>query len=223
MASILDMFRKSPFGPLHEHMLKVKECIGLLRPLFEAAVAGDKQKQQEITKRISKTEHEADLIKTEIRRTVPKGIFLPVQREDLLGYLKLQDDIADSIEDASVLLSMKDLPVPPELGEAILAYVDKVLIVCQRTDNATDHLKNLAEAGFGGREAETVVDLVEQAEHAEWEADKAGLELAKKLFALEGALSPTDLFLWFHIFNVLGKIANHAEKTGDRLRRMLHR
>jgi len=223
MPSILDLFRKSPFGPLHEHMLKVKECIGLLRPLFEAAVAGDREKQAEITKKISKVEHEADLIKTDIRRTVPKGIFLPVQREDLLGFLKLQDDIADSIEDAAVLLSMKELPVPPALGEQILIYVDKVLAVCQRTDEATDHLKNLVEAGFGGKEADNVVGLVEEAEHAEWEADKQGLELARKLFSLEGEISPVDIFLWFRIFFVLGKIANHAEKTGDRLRRMLHR
>ena len=42
MTSILDLFRKSPFGPLHEHMLKVKECISLLRPLFAAAVEGDR-------------------------------------------------------------------------------------------------------------------------------------------------------------------------------------
>lgn len=223
MASILDLFRKSPFGPLHEHMLKVKECINLLRPLFEAAVAGDREKQKEITKRISKVEHEADLIKTEIRRTVPKGIFLPVHRDDLLGYLKLQDDIADSIEDASVLLSIRELKVPAELGEQILLYVDRVLAVCKRTDEATDRLKNLVDAGFGGKEADTVVDLVEQAEHAEWEADKSELELAKSLFALEGKLSATDIFLWFHILGVLGKIANHAEKTGDRLRRMLHR
>jgi len=223
MTSILDLFRKSPFGPLHEHMLKVKECIGLLRPLFEAAVEGDREKQAEITKKISKVEHEADLIKTEIRRTVPKGIFLPVQREDLLGFLKLQDDIADSIEDSAVLLSMKDLAVPRELGEQILIHVDKVLAVCNLTDKATDRLQGLVEAGFGGTEAGTVVDIVEQAEHAEWEADKQGLELAKSLFSLEGEISPVDIFLWFRIFFVLGKIANHAEKTGDRLRRMLHR
>jgi len=223
MTHILDLFRKSPFEPLHEHMLKVKECINLLRPLFEAAVIGDREKMAEITQRISEVEHEADDIKTEIRRTVPKGIFLPVHRDDFLGYLKLQDDIADSIEDASVLLSVKSLAVPPELGEQILSYVDKVMDVCRRTDEATDRLKSLVEAGFAGKEAEKVVDLVESAEHAEWEADVAELETAKKLFALEDKLSPSDLFLWFHIFGVLGKIANHAEKTGDRLRRMLHR
>ena len=62
-----------------------------------------------------KAEHAADMIKDDIRRTIPKRFFLPVYRGDLLGYVKLQDDMADSVEDIAVLLTIKKLTLPPSL------------------------------------------------------------------------------------------------------------
>ncbi|MHC4091785.1 MAG: DUF47 family protein, partial [Planctomycetota bacterium] len=58
-------------------------------------------------------------------------------------------------------------------------------------------------------------------EKAEWEADRKQYELSQALFALEDKLAATDIFLWFRIFGELGALANHAEKTADRVRRML--
>ena len=60
------------------------------------------------------------------------------------------------------------------------------------------------------------------AEHAEWEADKAQFRLVQKLFAMDDRLKATDIFLWSNVFKELGRLANHAEKTADRLRRMMH-
>ncbi|MHC4444753.1 MAG: DUF47 family protein, partial [Planctomycetota bacterium] len=58
---------------------------------------------------------------------------------------------------------------------------------------------------------------------AEWESDKAEFDLAQKLFALEDEIKATDIFLWSQIFQELGKLANHADKTAERLRRMLNK
>ena len=57
----------------------------------------------------------------------------------------------------------------------------------------------------------------------EWEADKLQYRLAQKLFALEDEMKPTDIFLWSGVFQELGVLANSADKTAERLRRMLHR
>ena len=48
-------------------------------------------------------------------------------------------------------------------------------------------------------------------------------QLAQKLFALEDDIRATDIFLWSDVFKELGALANHADKTADRLRRMLSR
>ena len=132
-----ELFRKSPFGPLSEHMAKVRECLALLRPLFEAVLEErDEEEVQALVKRISSKEHDADVIKNEIRQSLPSGIFLPVNREDLLAYLKVQDDIADSVEDVAVLLTLKQFKIPKALHADIFACVDKVLEVCGLCEEA---------------------------------------------------------------------------------------
>lgn len=219
---LLDLFRKSPFGPLHEHMAKVRECIVLMKPLFEAVFGGaDDAEIERIVKKISKTEHQADIIKNEIRQSLPSSIFLPVNREDLLAYLKVQDDIADSIEDVSVILTLKRPKVPEELKSEIMVFVDKVLDVFHYCDEAEVEFEKTISSAFGEAERDKLLAMVLKAEHAEWEADKAQASAAKKLFSLEDEMSAVDIFLMFRVFGELGRVANHAEKTGDRLRRLL--
>ncbi|UCG33464.1 MAG: TIGR00153 family protein [Phycisphaerales bacterium] len=216
-----ELFSESPFEPLRQHMDKVKETVDLLRPMFERVRDKDYQGLEEISKRVFKLEHQADQIKTEIRRTIPTTFFLPVYRGDLLSYLKLQDNIADSVENLAVLLTIKKLELPEKLAPDVLALVDKVLEVYQSVYEITGLLRELTKAGLEGEGIGDVLDKVSRAELGEWEADKVQYALARKLFALEEEMRATDVFLWSNIFTTLGKLANHAEKTGDRIRRML--
>jgi predicted phosphate transport protein (TIGR00153 family) len=202
-------------------MDKVKECVDLVPKMFDLVRSGDSKGLEALTKRIFKIEHEADEIKNEIRRTIPRSFFLPVYRGDLLGYLKLQDDIADSVENLGVQLTIKQLTMPESISDDVMAYVDKVLQVYTYVYQTTDLLRTLVKAGMEGDAVYQILDVVAKAEHAEWETDKAQFDLAKKLFALEDEMRATDIFLWSQIFQELGTLANHAEKTGDRLRRML--
>jgi hypothetical protein len=205
------------------HGRKVKECTDLVKPLFEAILSGNTAEQEILSNRIFNAEHEADLLKTKTRRIMHKGIFLPVNREDLLRYLKIQDDLADTVEDIAVLSSMKKLSAPLQFGNDILEYVNTILNVCKLADEATDHLKPLVEAGFKGEDFVEVLKLAEKAEAAEHDADVAGLELARKLFTYEDEMKATDVMLWFQILDLLGHLADYADKTGEWLRNMLEK
>jgi predicted phosphate transport protein (TIGR00153 family) len=221
MPPIKDLFRESPFEPLRYHMQAVMDCVGLVRPMFEAVRDGKYDELQKLAKEIFKAEHKADTIKDEIRRTIPKRFFLPVYRGDLLGYVKLQDNMADSVEDVAVLLTIKKLELPQELVEPTFEYLSKVEEVCKGTSAVADYLPTLVEGDMVGANAEHALSLVAAIEKAEWEADRLQYTLSQKLFTFEDQLRPTDIFLWFRVFGELGQLANAAEKTGDRLRRML--
>lgn len=223
MTHILDLFRKSPFDPLYKHSMHVRVCTDLVRPLFEAIFEGDSAEQQRISQQISEAEKQADLLKLEIRRIIPKGIFLPVNREDLLRYLKIQDDLADTVEDIAFMASVKQLSTPEDLKNEILSHVDTVLNVCRLADEATDHLKPLVEAGFKGENVSVVLELADQAEHAEHDADSTGLKVAKKLFAHEDDMKAIDVMLWFKILDLVGNLADHAKKTSEWLHHMLEK
>lgn len=223
MTNILNLFRKSPFEPLYEHRLHVQKSISLVKPLFKVMFAGDKKELERISQEIIEAEKAADDVKVEIRRILPKGVYLSVNREDLLRYLKIQENLADTVEDIMVLLSIKELSTPPELANEILLFVDIVVNVCDIADKATDHLRSLVESGFRGEDVREVLSLVEESEKGEREADIAGLKLAKLLFTLEDEMKPSDLILWFRIFKMIGSLADNADNTGDLLRTLLSR
>lgn len=221
MSMIKDLFKDSPFEPLRYHMKSVMECVGFVRPMFEAVRDGQFDALQDLTKKVFKAEHRADIIKDDIRGTIPKRFFLPVYRGDLLGYVKLQDDMADSVEDLAVLLTIKQLPLPKPLIEGTFEYVAKVEQVCQEAHELSEYLPTLVEGDMIGTEAENALRMVADIEKREWEADRLQYTLSQDLFALEDDLRATDIFLWFRVFGELGQLANFAEKTADRVRRML--
>lgn len=221
MSLIKNLFKESPFEPLRHHMATVMECVTHVGPMFEAVRDERYEELQTIAEKVFKIEHKADIIKDDIRTAIPKRFFLPVYRGDLLGYLKLQDDMADSVEDVAALLTIKHLALPAELVDATFEYIAKVDDVCQQTLTIADYLPTLVESDMGGSEVEHALALVASVEKKEWEADRLQYKLAKMLFALDDKIKATDLFLWFRIFGELGQLANFAEKTGDRLRRML--
>lgn len=221
MTKIQELFRESPFEPLRYHMKTVMECVAFVRPMFEAVRDSRFEELQKLANQVFKTEHEADIIKDEIRQTIPKRFFLPVYRGDLLGYLKLQDDMADSIEDIAVLLTIKNLELPKPLVDLTFGYIDQVNVVCRQMREIGDHLPNLVQADMAGAVAENMLTKIAEVDKSEWEADCKQYTLSQKLFTLEDDVRATDIMLWFKIFGELGQLANFAEKTGDRLRRML--
>ncbi len=221
MSMIKDLFKDSPFEPLRYHMKSVMECVGFVRPMFEAVRDGQFDALQDLTKKVFKAEHRADIIKDDIRGTIPKRFFLPVYRGDLVGYVKLQDDMADSVEDLAVLLTIKQLPLPKPLVEVTFEYIAKVEQVCQQSNELSEYLPTLVEGDMIGTEAENALRMVADIEKREWESDRLQYTLSQALFALEDEVKATDIFLWFRIFGELGQLANFAEKTADRVRRML--
>lgn len=221
--AIAELFGRSPFGPLVEHTHKVHECVKEVRPLIEAFLGGRRDEVVEIRDRISKLEHEADLIKREIRAHLPRSLFLPVDRGDMLKYLKEQDAIADTAEDIAVLLTLRKTPVPAELHGRVLEFTDKVIDVSECLVRAASELQELQEASFGGKEADRVVELIEGVSQGEYEADKLQTEVSRRLYDLEDRVDPTSIYFIMKLFRLLGMIANHAENTGDNLRMMLAR
>jgi hypothetical protein len=223
MRTIFQLFGKSPFGPLVEHTRRVHSTVELISPLFEAFLAEDWQRSRELYKQISKLEHKADLTKNEIRDTLPKSIFLPVDRGDMLRYLKEQDAIADAAEDVAVIVTMRHTLCPDALKPEVMHLVDQVIKTSELLLDAGLELQRLFESSFGGPEVVKVLDMVSEVNDQEWEADKVQGSLSRALLEREEELGAVSILLWMRIIEVLGQVANHAENTGDLLRMMLAR
>ena len=223
MRTFHQLFGKSPFALLVEHTRRVHRTVELIRPLFEAFLAQDWDTCEELYAKISKREHKADIEKSNIRDQLPKSMFLPVDRGDVLKYLKEQDSIADAAEDVAVLVTIRKTPCPEDLKPLVLDFVDQVIRTSEELVEAGSELTELVESRFGGPEVERVLAMVAEVNDQEWEADKRQRTLSRAIFEREGELDAISIVLWMRIIAKLGAIANHAENTGDMLRLMLAR
>jgi uncharacterized protein len=218
-----NLFAKNPFTPLREHMQKSLECVEGTKGLFEALYAGDKDGVRDHSRRISQLEHEADIVKHEIRSRLTTSIFLPVDRRDVLALLSSMDAVADNAEDIGVLLSMRWMDVPSWLKGPIDELRRRVYRVVERSADVINSFDALLEAGFQGPDADNVIAIVDEVSRLEHEADKAQDVCGKALFAHEDELKAAELFMWIKIVNKVGDIANAAERMVNLTRIMVAR
>ncbi len=220
---IADLFGKSPFGPIVEHSKKVHECVELLWPLMEALVAEEYGTIRKLHSKMSRLEHEADLIKHEIRSFISRRYFLPVDRSDLVNFLARQEKIADLAEDFAVVLTLRDTRVHPTIHDLFFSYLNQVFQVSGTLLTAAVEFKNLAEAAFAGAEAESVLHLIENLGEEEWKTDKLSRKLSRAVYALEGEEDLLNILFYEKMVIMLGSIANQAENAGDYLRVMIEK
>jgi len=221
MRLIQELFGKSPFGPLVAHTKKVHECTKFIRPLVEALIAEDYEEIHRLQDRVSAIEYEADQIKHAIREQLPGRFFLPVEKADLESYLHCQDSIADSVQDFSVVLFIRDTRMHPDLADDFRAFAEQVMNVSDALMAASEQLEMLAETSFGGAEAEAVLEIVNTLGEAEWKADRMQRKISRHIYRLENELDPVTILFYEKMLGTLSRVANSAENTGDMLRAMI--
>ncbi len=221
MTLIDRLFRKSPFGPIMEHAKKVHECVDLINPLLKAWLREDWDEIDRLGNDISRKEHEADKIKISIRNSLPKSLFYPVPRGDLLRILHNQDNIADAVEDLSVVLTLRKTLLPKGLIKDFEDFVAQVIETCLMLFSANEKLELLLEASFTGPPTEKVLKIADEIGTLEWKCDNKSRELVKNLIALEDQLDPLAIIFTMKIIEVIGNISNYAENCGDNLRHLI--
>ena len=221
MRSIAQVFGRSPFVPLQMHMEKVAECVDQIPGIFDLYRKLDSEAVMALSKKISGLEHEADHLKHEIRNNLPRGLFMPVDRANLLRILSVQDSIANRAEDISVLLTFKQAKAYEGFEEKFDAFLNLCLDAFQMTRRIINELDGLLETGFGGVEAQTVRELVADVERKEHETDVCQHELVRNLLAHEDTLSQGDFYLWTRLIQQVSGIADRSEKLAVEIRTTL--
>ncbi|MFV1973154.1 MAG: TIGR00153 family protein [Thiohalobacterales bacterium] len=217
------LFSKSPFTFLQQHMRAVQKCVHEIPPLFEALSEGDDARVNAIKDKIFAHEEEADRIKNDLRGHLPKSLFMPVDRRDLLEVLQMQDSIADTAQDIAGLLVERPMGFPEFMQEPMLALARRCVDVCDESAKIIEELDELLEMGFRGREATRVEDMVSRLNLIEDETDELGQQLARRLFEHEDEIKPVSVMMWYQLIEWVGDLADYAEKVGDRLRLLIAR
>ncbi len=221
MRNIISVFGRSPFVPLQMHMEKVVECVGQVPIILEAYRQEDTETVDSLADKTSKLEHEADLIKHDIRNSLPRGLFMPVDRSKLLKILSLQDGIANRAENMAVLLTFKQAKSFDGFDTAFDIFMDNCLETFNLSRNIIDLLDELLESGFGGQQANKVHELIDKVALKEHEADVSQRELVRLLLAHEDSISYGDFFLWTRVIQQVSGIADRSDNLAATVRNTL--
>ncbi len=222
MANLLaNIFGKSPVKPLEKHVDIAYRCTKQLNGFFKAAVAGNWDKAAEYRDTISALEHEADDLKKEIRMHLPKSLFMPVPRQDLLELLLVQDKMANRTKDVSGLVMGRKMQIPKPIAKDFLTFVRRNVDAAKQARKSVRELEELFATGFRGAEVAMVESLIDELDRIETETDDLQASLRGSLFEIEDSLDPITAIFLYQVIELTGEIADMAERVGRRLELLL--
>ncbi len=215
------MFMTSPFEGLQEHAEKVKECGWAFQQAIECHLADKCGTFEEFRQEVIQLEREADAIKRRIRGHLPKGTLMPVYNFLLFRYLREQDQVIDSVEDALDWISFRSEPgIPAELEKEFVILADVVI------DPIEELSKMVAEArkyfkNYSEEQRVIIKNIIRTLRQQEHEADRAEDMVKQKVLNMN--IDAVTVFHMVRLAEIIGSIADHAENAGDMMRAMIAR
>jgi predicted phosphate transport protein (TIGR00153 family) len=213
------MFMTSPFEGLQEHAEVVKDCAWVFQEAVECHISNKCARFDSLRGDIIEMEREADAIKRRIRGHIPKGTLMPVDKFQLFRYLREQDSVMDSVEDALDWLALRpDEMIPKDLQKDIFHLVDTVV-------NPIDELSSMVKEArkyfnnYKEKQRIIVKDIIRTLRLQEREADRVEHTIKTKIFNMD--VEAITIYHIVRLAEIIGSIADHAENAGDMMRAMV--
>lgn len=214
------LFHKSPFENLERHASKIRECAQLFKRAALCHINQECEEFDDLTDQVAKLESEADAIKRNIRNHLPRGILMPVDKFQFIGYVREQDAVLDEVEEALFWLTFRPEGIPEEVAQEFSDFVEAVVPSIEKLPllvaMATQYFRSRSE-----QQRKKMKSLIYDIRQCEKEADLLERDLKVKIFR-----TIPDAMIVFHLIRlveIVGNIADHAENASDRMRAMLAR
>lgn len=222
--SVLDVVAESPFVPLEAHAKKGVLAVEKLAEAVEAYCAGNYTILEERTEEIDKLEHEADKLKQKIRTGIPSSVRLPVNKKDLLSFLKQQDSIADYAQAAAYWMTLRPCKnIPDKIKEGFLELMGTSLKTARLYDELVGKLYKLLATSFSKEEIKETMTIIPEVEKLEHDVDVLETALLKEIFEHEDTIGGAGVCHLMGLVERIGGIADKSASAADRLRTMIYR
>ena len=210
-----NLFAQSPFSPIQDHIVKAQECAEQLIPFIEASTNNDWELATTIQQTISDLESDADQIKKDIRLHLPKSLWLPVNRSDLLNLITRQDKIANRAKDISGLMLGRKIVIPNAIAAMMLEFSKTAIATSAQAVRAIQEMDELVEAGFRGNVLDLVQGVITELDDLENENDRLQVQVRAELFKIEDQLPPIEAMFLYQVIEWIGDLADRAQKVGS--------
>ena len=118
---------------------------------------------------------------------------------------------------------VRRLTVPESLAEPMRELVARVIDASAQARRSVRELDEMFSSGFRGAEADLVASMIDEIDRLETDTDRMQYELFAALYDLEATLNPVEAVFLYRVVEMLGGIADMAERVGRRLELLLAR
>jgi uncharacterized protein len=222
--SVFDVVAQSPFIHLEIHAKKGVLAVERLANAMEAYFADDQALLDALTTEIDELEHDADKLKQKVRAGIPSSVRLPVDKKDLLSFLKQQDSIADYAQASAYWMTLRPCKnVPEEIKNGFLELMEVSLKTARLYDELAGELYKLLATSFSKEEISETLTIIPEVEKLEHDVDVMETALLKKIFEHEDAIGGAGVCHLMGLVERVGGIADKSASSADRLRTMILR
>jgi len=221
--SVETLYAKSPFNLIYEHIQKGNEAVHKLEDLVQAFCDKDVDRVNAISDVVSDLEHDADQIKQGVRERLPTSVLIPLSRQDVLTFLRLQDSIPDSARDVAKSMTLREAyDIPTDLKESFMKLAKKTIEIIDEYEKLVDKMGPILATSFRDRDVEKALELIPPVERLEHEIDILGLEIGKKIYASEDQIGAVGIYHFNDVIQNMSEISNAAARAADSLRTMIY-
>ena len=193
---------------IKKHVSTVVETVYLVREAMDLFMDGKRKESMEVTKKVHKKEHEADIIQREIDVEMFGGAFMPSIREVLFIAVDTVDKVANRAEKLGDFLTLIEPEIPDEIREDIGKIGD---ITCKCAEKMKDAVFSLFE-----NIQEVHKDTVE-IEQYEAKVDKLAWQVLDTLFKKLDIEKFSHRMMLREMVIHLSSISNKMEDASDRI------
>jgi predicted phosphate transport protein (TIGR00153 family) len=162
-------------------------------------------------------------MKRDLRIHLPKGLFMPVARSDLLELLSVQDRLANKAKDIAGVVLGRRVVFPESIAAAYFEFLKRCVEASKQANTAIHELDELLETSFSGNEIKLVEGMIANLWKIERDTDGLQIQLRHGVYDIESKLPPVDVLFLYQIIEWTGDLANYAQDIGDRLQILLAR
>ena len=204
----------SVFKSFYEHAEKVFETVENMNASVKSACDG-KNIEEYITA-TSKSELEADEIKSEIRDVLRGSVRLAVDKLVFLELVSRQDRIADYAENVTEILSFRKLYENKGAQKLVLQLADSVTATVEEYRKTVERFEYLLESAFSNKEKDIMHKHIGKVNDLEHEADLIEAKAASFVFT-NGDDQPLAAAHMYRLIQRLDDVANAAETAANSL------
>jgi len=223
MKKIGGVLGRSPVGALREHMAKVMECLEVFKEAQLSYINGCFDLSSEHAGKIANLEHEADLIKESIKRSISRSIFASVSRGDMLSLVHKSDDIADACQDVVRFLTLHQMTIPPGISRKLKTLTEKIMQAGEMLYKALVKTVTYEEQELLPGKTGEIYNILSNVKHGEWETDEIQISYVREVFKTGDDLKASDFFFLMNLGRRTVVIADHMENVADGLQSLISR